>query len=89
MLCLNLVVFLVDIICLFDAAGDDDGGEEDGDDDEVDDEDDGDDDDDDKVDERPLVRLPFRCLACCLCVQLTQAGNCFDDDDDDYDYDDI
>ena len=73
---------------MFDAAGDDDDGEEDGDDDEVDDGDDGDD-DDDKVDERPLVCLPFRCLACCLCVQLTQAGNCFDDDDDDYDYDDI
>ena len=72
---------------MFDAAGDDDDGEEDGDDDEVDDGDD--DDDDDKVDEGPLVRLPFRCLACCLCVQLTQAGNCFDDDDDDYDYDDI
>ena len=71
---------------MFDAAGDDDNGEEDGDDDEVDDGDD--DDDDDKVDERPLVCLPFRCLACCLCVQLTQAGNCFDDDDDG-DYDDI
>ena len=57
--------------------------DDDGDDNDDDGDDDGDDDrDDDAIkDEDPLVRLPFRCLAGCLCVQLTQAANGCDDDD--------
>ena len=89
-LCLIVFQFcLLPKLLLFDSEGDDaddeDGNVGDEDDDVDDDDDDDKDDEDDEEDEGPLVCLPFRRLARCLCVQLTQADN----GDHDHDHDNV